>query len=544
MKSITYIFIIFVSILTGCSKNATQQTLAAIEHIMQSYPDSALIMLNQISQEELKDNESKAHYALLRSQALDKNYIDITDDSLVLIAENYYKSSDDNFYLMLSYYYHGRVRYNDSDYAQSLCLMTKAFDCADRLNDYYWKGRIAEQISNIYGTNFHAKESVHYAKIAYENLAISGKQPYVNYALLSLARAYNNNGIYQECNLLSKQLLDSAIVYNDTMLLNYTKELLVTSFIGLKDFQNAVNTICDIQQNRNLSSDLRCLLGISYLELGENDKANELFNNFSNVYDTDNLSLTYEVAKRRGDLNTAINALSDLYDNLDSVFTQSMNQNFSQSLAELHKSEQKIKDDEIEESKQARNRIIVICITIIAIITIICFLYYKKYRDKLNRNILIAQNLQEILQFKETTFSEAQQSIKRLLATKFEIIDNLCKTVYENKATGLAKKKISAEIENLIEDFSSNKQKIAELEKFANNNYSDILISFKNDLPNLKEADYMLFLYTALGFSITAIALFLKEDKPEAVYNRKARLKTKIRKLDSAKAYTYIKILS
>ena len=151
--------------------------------------------------------------------------------------------------------------------------------------------------------------------------------------------------------------------------------------------------------------------------------------------------------------------------------------------------------------------------------------------------------MQEILQLKESEFTDAQHSIRELLSSRYQVIDNLCRTYYENKAIGLVKKKISNEIEKLIEDFSSNKQKISELEKFVNKNYTNIIISFKADFPNLKEADYLLFLYTSLGFSISAIALFLKEDKLDAVYNRKARLKTKIRKLNPEQADNYLKIL-
>ena len=72
------------------------------------------------------------------------------------------------------------------------------------------------------------------------------------------------------------------------------------------------------------------------------------------------------------------------------------------------------------------------------------------------------------------------------------------------------------------------------METFANEHNSNIITSFKADLPNLKEADYLLFLYTTLGFSITAIALFLNEEKGDAVYNRKARLKNKIRNLGTS----------
>ena len=57
--------------------------------------------------------------------------------------------------------------------------------------------------------------------------------------------------------------------------------------------------------------------------------------------------------------------------------------------------------------------------------------------------------------------------------------------------------------------------------------------AFRADLPSLKPADYQLFLFSILGFSTSAISVFLKEEKLDAVYNRKSRLKAKIKKLDS-----------
>lgn len=164
MKSVTFIFLIFTFILVSCSKNHTEQYLNEVETMIEAVPDSALILLNQMPQEVLTDKSNSAHYALLLSIAFDKNYIDKTNDSLICIAENYYKSTNDYFRLMQSYYYHGRICYNAKNYSQSLCLMIKSFDCAEELNNYYWKGRIAEQISNIYGANYHGKEAIHYAK--------------------------------------------------------------------------------------------------------------------------------------------------------------------------------------------------------------------------------------------------------------------------------------------------------------------------------------------------------------------------------------------
>lgn len=53
-------------------------------------PDSALIQIKNINKESLRGRYNKARYALLYSQALDKNYIDVESDSLISDALQYY----------------------------------------------------------------------------------------------------------------------------------------------------------------------------------------------------------------------------------------------------------------------------------------------------------------------------------------------------------------------------------------------------------------------------------------------------------------------
>lgn len=130
-----------------------------------------------------------------------------------------------------------------------------------------------------------------------------------------------------------------------------------------------------------------------------------------------------------------------------------------------------------------------------------------------------------------------------LLTSKFEIIDQLCASYYENSATKGIKRKISDEVENIIHDLMSD-ERIAELEDTLNTNDVNIIAFLREELPKLKEADYRLFIYSALGFSNSAIALLLKEDKIESIYNRKARLKTKIKKLNSSRKDKYLMYLA
>ena len=53
-------------------------------------PDSALNLLKGIPEPEKLWGESQATYALLMTQAMDKNYMKFSSDSLIALALNYY----------------------------------------------------------------------------------------------------------------------------------------------------------------------------------------------------------------------------------------------------------------------------------------------------------------------------------------------------------------------------------------------------------------------------------------------------------------------
>ena len=80
------LLIIAVSLMTSCHFNTrVAGKLRGIEGYLAERPDSALTELEEIREKELSRSRSKAKYALLYSMALDKNYIDTADDSLINI---------------------------------------------------------------------------------------------------------------------------------------------------------------------------------------------------------------------------------------------------------------------------------------------------------------------------------------------------------------------------------------------------------------------------------------------------------------------------
>lgn len=95
-----------ICVLTFCGRqDVVTESLDRAESCMSDRPDSALAILEALDSTQFNSRRQNARYALLKSIALDKNYIDRTDDSLVNIAVNYYRHRRNALYKFKSYYY-------------------------------------------------------------------------------------------------------------------------------------------------------------------------------------------------------------------------------------------------------------------------------------------------------------------------------------------------------------------------------------------------------------------------------------------------------
>ena len=130
MKNVLTISIL-TCVLTFCGRNqAVDESLDRAESCMSVSPDSALMILESIDSLHFDSRSQNARYALLKSIALDKNYIDRTDDSLINIAVSYYRHRLNAPYKFKSYYYQARIYQNAG-------LMDKAMEslvCAEHIN--------------------------------------------------------------------------------------------------------------------------------------------------------------------------------------------------------------------------------------------------------------------------------------------------------------------------------------------------------------------------------------------------------------------------
>ena len=81
----------FAASMVSCTDHEVIRQLDDVEAYINEHPDSALSVLDSLSTTGIQGREANAKFALLYSIALDKSYIDATDDSLINIAVDWYR---------------------------------------------------------------------------------------------------------------------------------------------------------------------------------------------------------------------------------------------------------------------------------------------------------------------------------------------------------------------------------------------------------------------------------------------------------------------
>lgn len=109
-RSFTLLYILSLSILFSCQSGEREVSLLhQAEQCMEAYPDSALALLEAIASPEQMALKDRAAYALLLTQAHDKNYLTHQSDSLIAVAVEYYAKTKDQERKAKAYFYLGSV---------------------------------------------------------------------------------------------------------------------------------------------------------------------------------------------------------------------------------------------------------------------------------------------------------------------------------------------------------------------------------------------------------------------------------------------------
>lgn len=354
------------------------------ESLMKSKPDSALVILDDISKSDLTGKRESARYALLKSMALDKNYIDTTTFDVLQPAIDYYPENGTADDRLRTLYYQGRIFMNKSDFDMAMQAFMKANDfkseCKDTLT--YANMLVAQSILNFYSFQM---------------------EDYVSNNLMA-ADLYDklNNDRYRQSSLIkaldgsiamgNQHLSDSIMTVVDSLAL-YVPEsqedrLLVRQTYSITfEPDNVIKSLLDTISDYSMMTDASKLnVATGYLKLNQCKKAYDILK-MIDTYSEIRKSLRYlqlrpEILEANGKYKEALDAYKTYFDAIEKE-----NSNIYYQKTIVAKDIHKLKIDHIYTLQQKDRQIWLGLSMVLILIIIISIIYYQLRLGKKNRII-------------------------------------------------------------------------------------------------------------------------------------------------------------
>ena len=191
-------------LVVSCGHSSPQDKLllARADSLMEVRPDSALTLLNHITDSKYLSSSAHALYALLMSQALDKNNIEVQSDSLIRIATAYYHGKKEFSHAGYAWFYLSRVEGNRGNAEGRAAALLKAQSYAVRSNNYKLQGFVYGEKAREYQVQQQPDSTLFYYRLAYSAFQNAGDRRNATVGLINIANCY-----------YMQSRFDSALVY-------------------------------------------------------------------------------------------------------------------------------------------------------------------------------------------------------------------------------------------------------------------------------------------------------------------------------------------
>lgn len=574
-----YLRVLIANAIIGCiciqlcscqSKSEEEVRLERIgDEIIDHRPDSALILLSSISENELSSERAVALHSLFLELAKYKSHEDLSDDGPVTRAYQYFHKNGEKRYAMMSMFLKAEVQFEEKDFSHSVISAMEAEGMAKELNEYYYLGRIYNLLSDINYHTYNFGEDIKYAIKACDNFRRADSMAQFYFALTELATSYCNNSEPERC----IELLDSLSSlkplnhYNDYNLNAYRLSCYLMPLLLLNKY-NLIDSVAD-EMEHYTEFDYTLydysLIIEAYAEQGRFDEADKLISDcytlFPEYIDSE-ISFhdaLYKYYEERGDYKNALKH----HRNVLNIHYERVNDALEQTVAIAQRDYHNLKSSRYEaKSRRLRNLTIIICIAAIVSGGWAMLFFRERMRRK---NSEINSYVGDIQRLSEDVLSEAKRSerlnaelnekvrdiselssridvgserlsnlreqVNELLESRFAVLNSLCDEYFALRDTPkqrtLLYNKLKLEIQSLCSEES-----VAEIERLVDRCMDGIVTKLREQFPQFKPVDITILSLIFANFSPRTICLIIDKELGY-YYNKRKRLKDRIAKSDA-----------
>lgn len=550
MKYILSIILI-VSLFSCGSSRQIEQELSTAAKLMRSEPDSSLRIIENIDPDRILGSRARAKYTLLYSAALDKNYVDTDDDSLIRIAYRYYdnKICSDSVKFLINYYY-GRIHQNDDNYQKAMRYYLTAEKYAHAAHKNYYLGLVYTRIGELYTEQMNFNGALEYYRNAYDAWTKLRNPVFMNNATLNIANTYSSLNDNENAVKYYLQALQAARQQDDNDMVIACLSNLGNISVSEGDYPKALQAVKEIERIApgGLSMyQYRILIKVYYLQ-HKIDSARYYFNIASELAKDirDDAQLAYlamQIELASGNSEQVANSINEYIWLSDSISRLVISQSATAAEAQYYKEQTAFA------SYRLKVRTYFEYIVGLLIFCVVVFLIYY-YRERMKRKqqqielyILAVESIREsknrILE-NLATKEGLEVQLKELVMSRFEFLDQLGRAFYERNNTKAQQEAIYKQVKNFFTNLASDPSSKNELEMIVNTVNDNIIVKLRTQFPKFRPADIELLCYIYAGFSAQIISV-ITGDSVSNIYNRKSRLKARIAASDSSEKEFFIR---
>ena len=528
----------------SCSRSgAAIAEMERAEALMDSLPDSALAVMRSIDPRRLHGPEARALYALTMSRALDRNDIHVASDSIIAPAVGHYRPDRDPLRHTMTQYYLGRTLFHAGDYGNSIIAYLEGLETAKNDSLFFWAGMNARGVMQNFNRTYNGGHELEYAGISYDYFSKTEKQIHRIYSLLDKGLALLNNNRQDESMPIFEQVAEEGLVKGDSALWRESMSCIVSNAYDLGEYRKCISTARRLVDAGMAVLDDSVYMAAGYAGLGQLDSAKHINESlYGRVAECSNL-LQYIIYKSENNTQRALEAMLEVNaENFQKFYKRNTN-DLSIGEVEYYNSLQALKNERIKSAKILLWGFFVSLILCVGIIVMLFVYHRNRLMRQREQYMLIAEELKQSNSIIEANKRNSRDAIYALLKKHYSILDECCKGYIDDSQESDNSKRIYETVSQLIKSFSKDNEGFREAEQIAMKYYGKMIADIKNVIPSISVKEYQLFIFSSLGFSSTAIALFMGESKISNIYNHRRHLKDKINQLEPALAEQYLKIL-
>lgn len=414
----------FLTVLSVLSCSRREVTLVPeirqVEALMWEQPDSALSLLKTMEKPSSSDKLNEAAWCLLMTQALDRNYIRHTSDSLISVALNYFENHGDPVRRAMAYFYAGQVANDLKKYEATIGYFIRAKDISRETSDYRFTSLICANIGMLYAHRRPLKDDAKKElRESYNYAVMSGDSSRISSSLCTLGRIYGVFGQWDSMAYFYTEAMRMAERAHDLRWLSRAQSEIAHAYIELGVPEQAVGLLLNSIKTRKKEGiggvpQAYLSLGKVYKSLHKNDSSIACF---SKALATDNLYTLrdayfylYHLSKENGRYKEAINYNGLYQEYADSVRGLAHSMEIKE-IQEKYENEKLGNENNLLKIKQeslVRTSLLIIVILLSIASALICY----SQRKLLNKERLL-QKIKDELQIHLAKLKENEEAMKK-----------------------------------------------------------------------------------------------------------------------------------